>query len=156
SKRSDAVRLLRRRVGEIGTSRFIGPDIEKTRFQDLKGMIRDDYRSHGRRSLDRLERSLSHLEEFFGASRALEITSDRVTAYIAHRQGRTGGDLDDAKGASNATINRELAALKRMFRLAKRAGKVADPPHIELRHESNVRKGFFEWAECRSVLAGLP
>ncbi len=159
TRRSDAVRLLRRRLGEIGTGRFIGPDIEKTMFRDLKKMILDDYRANGRRSLDRLERSLEHIEDFFETDRALDITSDRVTAYVAHRQkppGAEGEPQEAAGAASNATINRELAALKRMFRLAKRAGKVADCPYIALLHEANVRKGFFEWAEFRAVVSGLP
>jgi integrase len=43
-----------------------------------------------------------------------------------------------------------------MFRLAKRAGKVAECPYIALLHESNVRKGFFELAEFRAVVTRLP
>ena len=41
--------------------------------------------------------------------RAVDITTDRIRAYIADRQGT---------GAANASIKRELAALKRMFTLA--------------------------------------
>jgi hypothetical protein len=37
-KRSDAVRLLRRRLGEMGTGRLIGSDIEKTTFKDLRSI----------------------------------------------------------------------------------------------------------------------
>ncbi len=70
-----------------------------------------------------------------------------VTAYIVRRQ--------DA-GAANATVNRELAALKRMFSLGKQARKVEQIPYIPMLHEDNARKGFFEAAEFRAVLTHLP
>jgi hypothetical protein len=78
--------------------------------------------------------------------RAIDISSDRVTAYIAYRR---------AEGAANPTINRELAALKRAFNLAHEVGKV-NPPVIHLLHEANARKGFFEEDEFHAVLAHLP
>lgn len=61
-----------------------------------------------------------------------------------------------AAEAANATINRELAALKRMFRLGEIAGKIAQRPCIPMLQEDNARKGFFEAVEFRAVLAGLP
>jgi hypothetical protein len=59
-------------------------------------------------------------------------------------------DLQE-KGYANATINRELSALKRMFTLAIQAGKLLQLPHIPMLAEDNVRKGFFERAEFESV-----
>lgn len=52
-----------------------------------------------------------------------------------------------AAKAANATINRALAALKRMSRLAEIAGKVTQRPHIPMLREDNARKGFFEASE---------
>jgi integrase len=60
------------------------------------------------------------------------------------------------RGASSGREGRELAALKRMFRLAKRARKVAHRPYIEMLHEANVRKGFLEWTGSRSIVDRLP
>jgi site-specific recombinase XerD len=45
--------------------------------------------------------------------RTLEVTSDRLRDYIAHRQG---------EGAADATINRELEGLQRAFSLSVEAG----------------------------------
>jgi len=78
---------------------------------------------------------------------ARDITADRVTAYVARRR---------EEGAANATINRDLAALKRAFRLAHRAGGVGAVPHISLLHEAKARKGFFEEDQFRAVLERLP
>jgi integrase len=61
-----------------------------------------------------------------------------------------------AEKAANATINRELAALKRMLRLGERAGKVAARPYVPMLEEHNTRKGFFEANQFRGVLAHLP
>lgn len=144
--RVEAVKLLRRRHGEMGKGRLIGPDAEKTTFGDLSAMLRTDYEVQGRRSLNRVMDAVNNLKEFFGESRALDITADRITSYISTRQ---------AAGAANATINRELSALKRMFRLGERAGKVVQRPYIEMLTEDNVRTGFFEPDQFRSVLAKL-
>jgi len=124
-----------------------GPEIERTTLQDLCEMLRNDYRANQRRSLGRVEAGLGHLTDHFGDTRACDLTTDRVTAYVAVRQ--------TAK-AANATINRELAALKRMFRLGEIAGKVAHRPYVPMLREDNARKGFFEAAEFRAVLAALP
>ena len=60
--------------------------------------------------------------------------------------------------ATNATINRELAALKRMFNIgAKQTPPVVDRvPFIPLLKENNARKGFFEHGEFLVLLDALP
>jgi integrase len=55
-----------------------------------------------------------------------------------------------------ATIQNELAALKRMFALAIRAGKANHRPYIPSLKVNNVRTGFFEEPEFRAVLGHLP
>jgi site-specific recombinase XerD len=58
-------------------------------------------------------------------------TSD-IRKYVAERQ---------EKGYANATINRELSALKRMCTLAIQAGKMLSKPHLPMLVERNVRQG---------------
>ncbi len=65
-----------------------------------------------------------------------------MRAYVAHRQ---------EAGAANASINLELANLKRMFTLAMQAGKVLQRPYIPMLKEDNVRKGFFERDQFEAV-----
>jgi len=145
--RPDAVRLLKRRLAEIGQGRLAGPDAEKTTFENLAAMLINDYTVNGRKSLPRAHASVNRLREFFGPMRALDVTADRVDTYIALRQ---------KAGAAQGTIQNELAALKRMFSLGIRASKIFQRPyipHLELR---NTRSGFFEQAQYRDVLAHLP
>ena len=86
---------------------------------------------------------------FFGGQRVSEITTSKINYYIQKRQ---------EKGAENATINRELAAIKRMFNLAARSTppKVSRVPHIKKLAEHNVRKGFFEHDDFIALRQALP
>ena len=141
-----AAALLKKRLGEIGMGRLVGPDVERTTFEDLATMLVDDYGANGRKSLDRAQRSLAHLRETFAHARAMDITTDAMTAYVRAR-------LEVAKPA---TVRLELAALGRMFTLAVRAGKMSHRPHLPQLEVHNVRKGFFEDREIEAVLARLP
>jgi integrase len=148
TKRAEAVRLLKRRLAEMGAGRLVGPDSEKVTFADLAEMLRNDYRLNGRRSLDRAERSLDRLTAYFGEhARALDLTADRIVGYVAHRQ--------EAKVAP-ATIRNELAALKRAFSLAVSAGRLNGRPAFPTIHVDNARRGFFERPDFEAVLAHLP
>jgi integrase len=62
------------------------------------------------------------------------------------------------QGAKNATINRELAALKRMLTIGARSTppKVDRVPHIPMLKENNVRKGFFEHGDFVALRDELP
>ncbi len=90
-----------------------------------------------RKSLDRVEKSIEHLRKKFANLKAVQTTTPFINDYILFR-------LED--GASNASINQELAALKKMFYLdAKQTPPVIDRvPHIPMLKERNTRTGFFE------------
>src|SRR5262245_23076474 len=143
-----ARKILRKKLGEIATGRYIPADVHKTTFGQIKDMLVNHYRANARKSLDRVEDALTHLEAFFGLTcRVRDIATDRITAYIAARRDEE---------AANATINRELAALKLMLRLGERAGKVVNRPYIRMLEENNRRKGFFEADQFSAVLKELP
>jgi hypothetical protein len=149
TKETDAKRLLRQRLGQISEGRFFGLRPERVRFEELAQDFLSDYRINGRCSLDKAERSVRHLQRFFGGMRAVDITTNKVRTYVSER-------LDEA--VSNAEINRELAALKRMFNLAlqQTPPKVPQKPYIPMLQEHNVRKGFFEHDQFVAHRAALP
>ena len=147
---SDAKRLLRQREGEIGTGNLLGSTTERVRFEELAKDFLNDYRANNRKSLVWAKRRIEqHLTPFFGGLRVVDMTTDRVRAYTAKRQ---------QQRASNGSINRELAALKRMLNLAAAMTppKVIRVPYIPMLKESNVRKGFFEHGEYQALRRELP
>lgn len=150
--RNDAVKLLKRRLSEIGRGRLTGHDQERVTFSELTTLLLDDYLANDRKSVDRAQLSIKRLSEFFGQSRALDITTDRIMAYIRWRK-----EVVHPKktGAAPATIRCELAALKRSFNLAIQAEKLTHKPHIPALEVRNVRSGFFEEADLKALLSHL-
>ncbi len=132
---SAAKKLLKKRIGEVAQGRLLGSDQDRLTFDDLAQTLLADYQIHGRRSLRSARLSIDHLRAFFGFDRAIDITTDRIKAYAMHRQ--------KAK-AANASINRELAALKRMFSLVVQDGRLSNTPYIPRLAEDNARQGFLD------------
>jgi integrase len=155
AKKADAVVLLQGRLEDVKQGRATGPDVQKTTMGDLRRMVVNHFEAKKRRSMKRLKGALLHLvgnEEgkggfFSPTEQAITITEDRITAYTAHRL---------SEGAQNGTVNRELTALKRMFRLALRAKKVSAVPIIDMLAEATPRSGFFEPEQFNAVEARLP
>ena len=143
---SAAKKLLKKRIGEVAQGRLLGANQDRLTFDDLARALLADYQINGRRSLRSARLSISHLRKFFGFDRAVDITTDRIKAYAADRQ--------KAK-AANASINRELAALKRMFSLAVEDGRLSHSPYIPTLEEDNARQGFVDHGAFVSLRANL-
>jgi len=143
-----AEKKLRMKLAEIQTGTFIEPKTEKIKVTELAEDFLREYRINGRKSIDDAKtRWELHLKPFFGAERAVEVSSSRIAQYV---------DLRQQQGAKNATINRELAALKRMFRLGQQStpAKVIRVPYFPPLSENNVRKGFLEDSQYRKLVGG--
>lgn len=141
-----ATRMLGHRLGEIAIGIFVGPKVDRVRISELAEDFLRDYRINGKASIyDAEARWRLHIEPFFGEVRASAVTSELLNRYVDHRQ---------QEGAKNATINRELAALKRMFHLGHAATppKLLYSPKFPKLAEDNVRKGFLEDEQYEKLL----
>ena len=148
TKKGDGERLLRIREGDIAKGLPVTAKTGQLRFDEAAADVVSDYRVNGKKTLGQLERRIRlHLEPFFGGRWMASITSADARAYSAARQ---------AEGAANATINRELAILKRACRLATQAAKLLHAPHVPMLRESNVRQGFFQRDQFEAVRGALP
>jgi integrase len=144
--KADATDLLNKRLGEDPRQRAIRSGANSVTFGDLAEQLRLDYKLRARRSADRMELSLKHLEAGFRGWTAAEINARAIRSYAADR----------LKTAKPATINRELAALKRMFRLGVQLEIIDSVPAITMLEEDNIRTGFFEERQFQHVLVKLP
>ena len=149
-KEADAKRLLKKREGEISEGKLPGVYFDKVRFEELAEDFLNDYRINGKRSYPNVERIIRlYLNPFFGDFRVTNITTALIREYVAQRQ---------EAGAANATINRELSAIKRAFNLASQCTppKVPQVPHIPMLKENNTRKGFLEHDQFLALRNALP
>lgn len=147
TRKGDAQDLLKVREGKVVDGTFTGLRPYRVRYEELAADFLNDYRVNRKKTVKKAEQKQRVLGGFFGGRRAAEITTADVRAYIAKRQ---------EEKAAPATINRELAALKRMFNLAIQAGKLHHRPHIPMLREDNVRTGFFGELEFLAVHEALP
>jgi integrase len=103
---------------------------------DLALLYLDDYKVKRRRSIGHAKsRWEGHLKPFFGLYQAQRVSPDLIDRYRLHRTN---------EGASVATVNRELAALRRMFTIGKQKRKLFSVPFVEIIPEHNTRLGFLQ------------
>lgn len=141
-----AKRLLKKRLGEIGSGQFIGATEEKITFERIADDLLNHYRANDQ-DAEAVKYPIARLRKSFGFDKALDITTDRIRQHIARSQ---------SAGAANATINRDLAALKRMFSLALQANKLSRRPHIPTLEENNARQGFLDHGSFLALRENLP
>lgn len=144
---SEARRVLKIREGKAWDPRNAPELADAPTFDDLCELIETDYQMNQRRTADKLQLRLKHLRASFGGLTTDKITGERIGEYITQR-------LTD--GAAHATVNRELAALKRMLNLAHRAGRTIRVHLIPHLKEAKPRHGFFEEPQFLRVLEALP
>lgn len=146
TRKKDAENLLARRLvarGQAPAQRAA----EQTTFEDLCQLIRDDYEINGRKTAKKLERTIGHLAKSFAGWRAAAIDEAAARKHVTKRL---------KGGAAPATVNHDIAALKRMLRLGYQLRMVERMPDIPTLSVDNARKGFFEEGDLQTLLSHLP
>lgn len=99
------------------TGKFHGTKVDRTPMSELLNDVVADYELKDRHSLDKMARPLieNRLIPYFGRARASNVKIPAITAYMRERK---------EEKAAVASINRELALLRRAFKLGVSNGKV--------------------------------
>lgn len=143
--RSTAEKLLRKRLAEIQTDTFIDLSNRKVTIDELYQSLLEDYRANGRGYLKRLEqRWTKRIQQHFGGMKAIALTSDKLKRYASWCR---------EQGLSNATINRDMSALRRAFSLAIEDGRLLRAPKFPRFEESEARQGFVEEVQYQRLAA---
>ena len=177
TKKMVAKKVLARKEGDIAKGKYHEIDFSKVVFDDLAQDFLTDYEINAKKSLNRAKQCLVHLMAEFEGMNVINITTPLIqNVYIQNRKQWTCKRCNEKfhigaettcpmcghtrllKGASNATINRELSALKRILNLGAQQtpAKVNRVPHIPMLKENNVRQGFFEHDQFLAMREQLP
>lgn len=150
SRKTDAVRFLKQREGAIQRGDRVPIRWRQVTFEELGEGLVQDYKLNQHKSLARARQSIGRLEKFLGGLKASKIDDRRVRDYMLRRR--------EWDGVANATINRELAALRRAFNLAVEARLFPSNrvPRIRMLPEKNIRQGFFTPDEYAAIRRALP
>ena len=161
-RETDAWRKLKQRWKEIGRGRFVGPSEDRVTVNAILDTLVTEYATHERRSHGVLSCRLAPLRAAFGDMRGVDITAAHVESYKAsrlktpHQRRRRDPKTGALLSLTPATINRELAALRKAFRLAIEQAQLTTVPVIRLLPERNAREGFLEPATFEALARHLP
>jgi integrase len=128
--------LLNLRLAQIKTQTFTPRT--NVKVDELIDDLKAEYREKQQRTGNAIDyRWRLHLAPFFTRRLAADVNTEMVRRYMS---------LRTEEKASPATINRELAVLKRAFYLGSESTppKIRQLPHIPMFRERNVRKGFLK------------
>lgn len=132
---------------QIGAKQFVSPKQERNTVNDLLDNLKTDYTLRGKWG-KKVESNIKPLRTQFGDWRAVDLTTEIISAYIAEKR---------AEGYSAATCNRWTQLLGQAFKLAVRTKQLAYVPFIpRLSEIGNERGGFFETEAFERVVENLP
>lgn len=148
--RAGAEAVLKLRLAELGMQKAQGVAPGSATVADLYQLVAADYHIKGRSIYSGAKYEWkNHIEKRWGKIKAANFSTAHITAYILARRN---------EGAANATINRELALVRRAFYLGLKAAPplVFRVPPFSLLPEDNVRQGFLEQDQYEHLLELLP
>jgi integrase len=158
--KQEALGTLRKLMGDRDNGLAPISEVRKIHYGHLRKALLDNYAARGNKSLriradgEETINGLKALDDFFGYKTAVneqgqryveksgvsitKITTDSAREFVRKRR---------EEGTGNAAINRSLACLRRMLKLALQEKKIHDVPFVEFQKEPNARKGFLEMSK---------
>jgi integrase len=141
------------RAGKIAEGQPLPVKLDSITYDELRADLNVVYAVKAIRSLEDVERRMRCLDAAFKGWRAVNITESAIDTYVAKRL--TERVPGTERIVAPATVNRELAQLRRLLRLAYRRRKLAYVPTITMLPESEPRQGFVEQADFEAIVSHL-
>jgi integrase len=152
--KKQAQATLKVKLAEAVNGRPCGTD--RATVADILQLVLNNYRLRERRTTQNVEIQIrKHLVPALGKIRIADLRTKDIEQYRKLRKSELGhgGNL-----TTNATVNRELAVLRRGLTLGRRE----EPPmvlrdfYIEMLPEDNIRQRFLRDEDCAALLEALP
>src|SRR5437867_10835064 len=133
SDKKQAEDFLKIREGKVAAGEVVAPRQDRITYVEVRDNLLAHYQTSGDwKDLGEAQRRIAHLTKFFGRDRVVAITAPRVRAYVEKRLSEkvpparaTDVATKEPRDVAPATVNRELAMLRRMLRLGADDGLVA-------------------------------
>src|SRR5207244_13125789 len=125
----------------------------KMKYEDIRRILVDDYLSSAKAVMDGKEILISGrrgllkpLDDYFGGMNVANITTDVLRDFSSKRM---------ENGVAGPTVNRNLAMLRRVFKLAESESKVSNVPYFPMQKESEPREPFLEGTRSETLRAEM-
>jgi hypothetical protein len=147
--RKEAIGILREKLAKAARYAEYSEHVELVLVNQLLDLVIEDYRLSNRSTTYDAERRIEmHLRPFFGNTKAIAVTTAAIKKYTLMR----------ARQVASATVNKELAYLRRAFRLGfqNEPQLVEKVPNFRMLPVDNARSGILPHEKYRLVRDSLP
>jgi integrase len=161
-----AERRLRTRLDEVDKNLPIEVS-RNLKYEDIRESLLKDYAANktGLSTRRKAVYGIAYLDEFFGNMLVNNINTPLLREFrdklltgelqrTVYRKTKST-DKREIKGASNATVNRIFALLRRGLNIAREDGLIHAVPKFPMLAEDNVRAGFIESEDFKKLLTHL-
>jgi len=147
--RKVALTKARQLIADLERRGAIALQVDRATVAQALALAEQDARLNGRKSTWKTAKNVERLHAPLGTVKLASLTGAHIMGYI---------DARKSAGFANASINRELATLRRSLILAADAGLVSRDaiPRIRLLKEAPPRSGFVEEGQYAALLQHLP
>lgn len=141
-----ALKMLEERVGAVRRGDILPEKKAPASWDQMVEWYKSDFEKRGKRDAQKRDEILTHLTTYFAGFVAPAISLEKIEAYKTHRL---------SEKAAPGTVNREVAALKRMLKITRKFGytlAIADFEDIELMAEPEARQRAIEPHEYEALM----
>jgi integrase len=146
TRREDAIALLKTRLSDVHTGRWLHPEQARATVQHLCDAYWQDLVFRESKSLRSARSHLLHISDGLGMLRAVDVTTERIATWMQAL-------LDDEY--ARGTVRTSATYLRAILRHAELNGRIVKVPRLPAFPVRNTRRGFFEPHEVKRLLAAL-